>query len=167
MQSSIVLKSETGTKLQSRVGQTGRGKEESQHRRERPRRIRRREKSFLALKGYGTFIYARNQHNTGKVMHAQYIAMINLKSVSPSFLFSLIVREGDIVSGGRRTGSVNLHPPQDTIIKMPEYSSSFSSSYSSSRGYSSSSSSSSSYSSSGSRWVPAALGGSYTIEVRY
>ena len=71
--------------------------------------------------------------------------------------------EGDIVTGGRRLGSVILRPRD--IITMPEYSSSFSSSYSSSRGYSSSSSYTSSYSSSGSRWVPAALGGSYTVEV--
>ena len=47
---------------------------------------------------------------------------------------------------------------------MPEYS--FSSSYSSSQGYSTSSSYSSTYSSTGGRWVPAALGGSYTVEVR-
>ena len=73
-------------------------------------------------------------------------------------------REGDIVTEGRRPGSVILQP-RDIISIMPEYSSSFSSSYSSSRGYSSSSSYTSSYSSSGSRWVPAALGGSYTVEV--
>merc|ERR1712243_46401 len=53
------------------------------------------------------------------------------------------------------------------IIIMPEYTSSLSSSYSTSRGYSSTSSYSSSYSSSGSRWVPAALGGSYSVETTY
>ena len=54
-----------------------------------------------------------------------------------------------------------------SIFIMPEYtsSSSFSSSYSSSRGYSSTSSYSSSYSPSGNKWVPSALGGSYSMEV--